>query len=336
MIMDKKITLREVSDIYHQPFNKLLYQAQTIHQKHFNNEIELCTLLSIKTGSCPEDCQYCPQSGHYNAKIKKEKLLDLDSIMAAAKKAKKLGAKRFCMGAAWRNPPDSKMPDIIKIIDAVKRLGLETCMTLGMLSTEQAKTLSSAGLDYYNHNLDSSEKFYQKIISTRSYQDRLKTLKAVSDVGIKVCCGGILGMGECLEDRLEMLVVLANLDPKPQSVPINQFMPIAGTPLGDRHQQADINKFDFIKIIALARIIMPHSRIRLSAGRDNMSDEMQALCFLAGANSIFYGDTLLTASNPSQTKDIQLLKSLGFVVEKTNQNNHNKSSHSRQYEASQH
>ena len=332
---DKKIMLTEVNEIYHQPFNQLLYQAQTLHQKYFKNEIELCTLLSIKTGNCPEDCQYCPQSGHYSAAIKNEKLCALDTVVVAAKKAKALGAKRFCMGAAWRSPPQGAMADILKIIEAVKRLGLETCMTLGMLSKSQAQTLSSAGLDYYNHNLDSSEKFYQKIISTRHYQARLNTLKEVSDAGIKVCCGGILGMGERVEDRLEMLVVLANLNPQPQSVPINQFIPIAGTPLGDRYQKADISSFDFIRIIAVARIIMPQSTIRLSAGRSDMSDEMQALCFLAGANSIFYGDTLLTAENPSQSKDIKLLRNLGFVIERNNQKNQD-NTHAGHHETCQH
>lgn len=309
-------------ELYHKPFNELLYQAQTIHCANFSNEIELCVLLSIKTGSCPEDCTYCPQSGHYNTDVEKEKLMDLDNIIKQAKQAKDLGAKRFCMGAAWRNPPEKAIPRLIEIIQSVKSLGLETCMTLGMLSKDQARDLAEAGLDYYNHNLDTSEEFYKEIISTRNYQSRLDTLKEVSNAGMKVCCGGILGMGETVDDRLDMLVTLANLKTPPASVPINQLIPIPGTPLGEKLSKAQVEPFDFIRTIAVARILMPTSRIRLSAGRSQMSDEMQALAFLAGANSIFYGDKLLTADNPSENKDMKLLNLLGFNVIKNNENHY--------------
>nr|WP_151193699.1 biotin synthase BioB [Cysteiniphilum sp. JM-1] len=316
------IDLNYAQSLYNKPFNELLFRAQTVHRENFADEIELCVLLSIKTGSCPEDCKYCPQSGHYNAGVQKEKLMDVKSIVSQAQRAKDLGAKRFCMGAAWRNPPEKAMPQLLEIIQSVKSLGLETCMTLGMLSKAQATELADAGLDYYNHNLDTSEEFYKEIISTRDYQSRLDTLEEVSNAGMKVCCGGILGMGETIDDRLQMLVTLANLKTPPASVPINQLIPVLGTPLGNKLKKADVDSFDFVRTIAVARILMPSSKIRLSAGRSQMSDEMQALAFLAGANSIFYGDKLLTAANPSENHDLKLLNTLGFKVTKNNEEHH--------------
>ncbi len=315
--MKNKPTLEQLEEIYHQPFNKLLFQAQTIHRQNFGDEIELCKLLSIKTGSCPEDCKYCPQSGHYKTDIEKEKLMAMDQIVAHAKKAKSLGAKRFCMGAAWRNPPAHKMPELINIIKTIKDLGLETCMTLGMLSKDQANELATAGLDYYNHNIDTSEEYYPEIITTRDFQSRIDTLKEVANAGMKVCCGGILGMGETIKDRLSMLLSLANLDTPPASVPINRLVPVPGTPLGNKMDKAQVDIFDFIRTIAVARILMPTTRIRLSAGRKQMSDETQALCFLAGANSIFYGDKLLTTGNPEENTDLALLEKLGFAIEES-------------------
>jgi biotin synthase len=304
-------TTQRITELFNLPFNELMFQAQSAHRQHHNNaEIELCVLLSIKTGSCPEDCKYCPQSGHYKTEIEKEKLLDIDTVITQAKAAKEAGAKRYCMGAAWRNPPKKQMPKVVEMIKEVKALGLETCMTLGMLNKNQSKELKDAGLDYYNHNLDTSPEFYGKIISTRTYEDRLETLKNVHDSGIKVCCGGILGMGETREDRIGLLSQLANLPSPPDSVPINQLIPIPGTPLG--HLKKSIDPFEFIRTIAVARIIMPKSMIRLSAGREYMSDEMQSLCFLAGANSIFYGDKLLTASNNEKNDDMQLFDKLGM------------------------
>nr|WP_116963946.1 biotin synthase BioB [Fastidiosibacter lacustris] len=313
----QNITLEYAKTLYSKPFNALLFEAQTVHRMHFRDEMELCTLLSIKTGSCPEDCRYCPQSAHYNVDIKKEKLMDVELIIPQVVKAKALGAKRFCMGAAWRNPPLKAMPKLIEIIQAVKEQGLETCMTLGMLSKEQAQMLAEAGLDYYNHNLDTSENYYKYIITTRDYQSRLDTLQKVAEAGMKVCCGGILGMGESIEDRLQMLVTLANLKTPPASVPINQLIPVPGTPLGDKLNKIQVKTFDFVRTIAVARILLPTSKIRLSAGRSQMSDEMQSLAFLAGANSIFYGDKLLTATNPSEEHDLALLTELGFEIEQT-------------------
>ncbi len=308
-------TLPELLEIYHQPFNQLLFQAQSVHQKHFKDEVELCTLLSIKTGSCPEDCKYCPQSGHYKTNVEKEKLLPCNLIVARAKKAKEMGAKRFCMGAAWRNPPKSKMPELINIIQSIKDLGLETCMTLGMLTKEDSDKLAEAGLDYYNHNIDTSESYYPEIITTRTFSSRIETLKNVSSSGMKVCSGGILGMGETTEDRLEMLLMLASLDTPPASVPINKLIPVPGTPLGDELKMAKVDNFDFVRTIAVARILLPTSKVRLSAGRTEMSEEMQALCFMAGANSIFYGEKLLTTANPDQNNDLKLLKKLGLGIE---------------------
>ena len=300
-----------VDALYALPFNELLFQAQTIHRQYFSpNEVELCTLLSIKTGTCPEDCAYCPQSGHYKTGLQKEKLLPLDDVLKQAEEAKNNGATRFCMGAAWRHPNDKDFTKVLEMIREVKSLGLETCVTLGMLTEDQVKQLKEAGLDFYNHNLDTSKEYYEKIITTRTYQDRLDTLHHVREGDIKVCCGGIIGMGESREDRIGLLVQLANLPKAPESVPINRLIPIPGTPLADTDL---IDNFEFIRTIAIARVMMPSSIVRLSAGREGMSDEMQALCFMAGANSIWLGDKLLTANNPSTQSDEQLFKKLGLI-----------------------
>lgn len=303
-------TKKIVNDLYNLPFFELIRQSSQCHRENFNpNNIELCSLCSIKTGSCPEDCAYCPQSGHYNTGLKNEKLLDIESVLAQAKQAKAIGAKRFCMGAAWRNPPRKDFPRVIEIIKRVKALGLETCATLGMLSKCQATQLKSAGLDFYNHNLDTSPNYYSAIIQTRSYQDRIETLTKVTNAGLNVCCGGILGMGETRDDRIQLLLELKKLPAPPQSIPINQLIPIPGTPLA---RQKTIDPFEFIKTIAITRLLFPKARVRLSAGRENMSDEMQAWCFMAGANSIFIGDKLLTAKNPSKHHDFSLLDRLGL------------------------
>jgi biotin synthase len=299
-----------VRQFYEMPFIELIAKAVTIHlQHHQANEMELCSLLSIKTGACPEDCAYCPQSGHYNTELEKEKLMPLEAVIAQAKNAKAEGATRFCMGAAWRNPPKKDFPKVVAMIKAVKDVGLETCVTLGMLDEEQAQELHAAGLDYYNHNLDTSPEHYKKIISTRTYDDRLQTLEHVRNSGINVCCGGIIGMGETREDRIELLLQLANLPEPPKSVPINRLIPIKGTPL---EHVDNIDNLEFIRTIAAARIMMPASRIRLSAGRATMSDETQTLCFIAGANSIWLGDKLLTAAHPDNDHDINLLNKLGM------------------------
>jgi biotin synthase len=303
--------IHNVTALFELPFNDLIFQAQTIHRQHFKtDEIELCALLSIKTGTCPEDCAYCPQSGHYETAIEREKLLDMNEVLKNATLAKESGATRFCMGAAWRNPPKKALPQVIEMIKVVKNLGLETCVTLGMLDEEQANELHEAGLDYYNHNLDTSPDYYKKIITTRTYEDRLKTLQHVRKAGINVCCGAILGMGETRADRIELLLQLANLPSPPKSVPINRLIPIKGTPL---EKTPIIDNIEFIRTIAITRIMMPTSVVRLSAGRDTMSEEMHTLCFLAGANSIFYGDTLLTAANPEGDKDLRLFKKLGMT-----------------------
>lgn len=300
----------EISALFELPFSDLLFQAQSIHRQNFDpNAVQISTLLSIKTGACPEDCKYCPQSGHYHTNIDKEKLLAKDTIVAQAQKAKAMGASRFCMGAAWRAMPKKELEVMQDIIREVKDLGMETCMTLGMLSEEQADALGEAGLDYYNHNLDTSPEYYEKIISTRTYQERLDTLSNVRKAGMKVCCGGILGMGEARADRVGLLQQLANQSQHPESVPINQLVPVKGTPLEDA---PPIDAIEFVRTIAVARIMMPTSFVRLSAGRENMSDEMQALCFQAGANSIFYGEKLLTTSNPDEAKDRQLFQRLGI------------------------
>lgn len=300
----------EVSALFRQPFNELLFKSHTIHRQNFDpNAVQISTLLSIKTGACPEDCSYCSQSGHHNTGLKKEKLMDVDSIMENARQAKKGGATRYCMGAAWRRIPKGQLPKVIEILKQVKALGMETCMTLGMLDADEADALAEAGLDYYNHNLDTSPEYYKKIITTRCYQDRLDTLENVRRSGMKVCCGGILGLGESREDRVALLCQLANLPEHPQSVPINQLVRIKGTPL---ENEAPIDNIEFIRSIAVARIMMPKAMVRLSAGREAMSDEMQALCFFAGANSIFYGEKLLTTANPETHRDLQLFDQLGL------------------------
>jgi biotin synthase len=299
-----------VRQLVEMPFIELMAKAITLHlQHHPSNEIELCSLLSIKTGACPEDCGYCPQSGHYQTELERESILPLEAVLAQAKNAKANGAMRFCMGAAWRNPPKKDFPKVIEMIKGVKNLGLEACVTLGMLDDEQAAALHEAGLDYYNHNLDTSPEHYKKIITTRTYEDRLETLERVRANGINVCCGGIVGMGETREDRIEFLIQLANLPEPPQSVPINRLIPIKGTPL---EEAAEIDNMEFIRTVAVARIMMPKSKIRLSAGRLTMSEEMQTLCFLAGANSIHMGDKLLVTPNPDCHDDMTLLNKLGF------------------------
>tara|TARA_A100001015_G_C15004302_1_gene719951 strand:- start:353 stop:1318 length:966 start_codon:yes stop_codon:yes gene_type:complete len=312
--LKNKWDLKKALKIYNLPFNDLIYKAQKVHRQNFSkNEVQLSTLLSIKTGSCPEDCSYCPQSAHHNTGLKKEKLISLDKVREAAIEAKKMGSTRFCLGAAWRNPTDKDLDAVCDMIKEVSNLGLETCVTLGMLKDYQAKKLSEAGLDYYNHNIDTSEEYYSKIISTRKFEDRTTTLKNVRKANLKICCGGILGMGETKIDRIKMLLTLANLPIQPESVPINQLIKIPGTPLENAE---DIEPIELIKIIAVARILMPKSYVRLSAGRTEMSDSTQALAYLAGANSIFQGDVLLTADNPEKNKDDALFKKLGIVSEK--------------------
>jgi len=310
-------TTAEIGALFTLPFNDLMFQAQWVHRQHFNpNQVQVSTLLSIKTGACPEDCKYCPQSGHYNTGLDKEKLLEVEKVIAEARAAKAKGASRFCMGAAWRSPTQKDMPYVTEMIKQVKSLGMETCMTLGMLSGDQAQELSAAGLDYYNHNLDTSPEFYGDIVSTRSYKDRLDTLENVRSAGMKVCCGGIMGMGEELKDRVGLLQQLANMPQHPESVPINLLVKVEGTPLD---QVDDLEPFDFVRTIAVARILMPASHVRLSAGRENMNEQMQALCFLAGANSIFYGDKLLTTANPEADKDSALFNKLGIEPEQLQQ-----------------
>ena len=296
--------------LYRLPFNDLLFRAQSVHRAHFDpNRVQLSKLLNIKTGGCPEDCGYCSQSSHHDTGLPASKLMEAAVVVAEARKARDGGATRYCMGAAWRNPKPRDMDALVDIVREVKALGLETCMTLGMLDRDQADRLSAAGLDYYNHNIDTSEAYYPKVITTRRFADRLETLDRVRQSGMKVCCGGIVGMGESEADRVDMLVTLANLAEPPQSVPINMLIPIAGTPLADSSR---IDPLAFVRIIALARIMMPASYVRLSAGRSAMSDEMQALCFFAGANSIFVGDTLLTAGNPEAAADRNLFDRLGL------------------------
>jgi biotin synthase len=306
-------SVAEVRALLAQPFMDLLFQAQQIHrQYHVANEVQVSTLLSIKTGACPEDCAYCPQSIRYDTGLANEELMQVQDVAARASSAKAAGATRFCMGAAYRSPKPKDLRKVIAMIREVKALGLETCATLGMLTPEQALELKSAGLDYYNHNLDTSPEYYEKIISTRTYQDRLDTLQSVRDAGMNVCCGGIVGMGETPADRAELLQILATLPEHPQSVPINQLVHVQGTPLAG---SAPLDSFDFVRTVAVARILMPHSHVRLSAGRGEMSDEMQALCFLAGANSIFYGEKLLTTGNPDTEHDRRLFERLGLRPE---------------------
>lgn len=306
-------TLEEVRALHALPFSDLLYRAQGLHRRHFDpNAVQVSTLLSIKTGACPEDCAYCPQSVRYETGIGREALLEPGEVIARAKAARASGATRFCMGAAWRSPKDRDLEQVAKMVGDVAALGLETCATLGMLTPAQAKRLKEAGLDYYNHNLDTSPEHYGAIISTRTYQDRLDTLAHVREAGIKVCCGGIVGMGEGEDDRAELLRALANLSPHPESVPVNQLVRVEGTPLAAAEA---VDPFDFVRVVAVARILMPRSHVRLSAGRTAMSPEMQALCFLAGANSIFYGERLLTTPNPEGDTDLALLHRLGMHPE---------------------
>lgn len=312
-------TIEQVAKLYELPFIDLIYKAHCIHRENFkSDEVQLCTLLSIKTGTCPEDCAYCPQSAHYETDVKKENLYNVEQVVEQAKLAKQNGATRFCMGAAWRSPPKKEFEKVLDIIKAVKNEGLETCVTLGMLNKEQAESLHAAGLDYYNHNLDSSPEYYKKIITTRTYEDRLQTLEHVRESGMHVCCGGIIGMGETREDRIGLLVQLANLPEPPRSVPINRLMRVKGTPLADNNT-AEIDNFEFIRTIAIARIMMPKSFVRLSAGRETMSEEMHAFCFMAGANSIFSGDKLLTTPNPDVDNDALLFKKLGLSIKKSEQ-----------------
>ena len=303
-------TKSETLSLLKQPFNDLIFTAQQTHRYNFNpNKVQLSTLMNIKTGGCPEDCAYCPQSAHYKTGIEAEKLATVEDVISQARAAKNKGATRFCMGAAWREPKQRDLEKVIAMVKAVKNMELETCLTLGMLSLQQAETLKNAGLDYYNHNLDSSPEYYSKIISTRDYDERLTTLEHVREAGISVCCGGIIGMGENQNDRAGLLLTLANMSTHPESVPINMLVKVEGTPLGDAET---VEPIEFIRIIAAARIMMPESYIRLSAGRNDMSDETQALCYLAGANSIFYGEKLLTTDNPQLTQDRLLLERLGI------------------------
>lgn len=300
----------EADALWQMPLLDLLFHAQSIHRKFHNaNEIQISTLLSIKTGACPEDCKYCPQSARYQTGVKREKLLEINQVLEAARAARDSGATRFCMGAAWRNPHERDMPYLETLIKEVKALGLETCMTLGMLSDSQAKTLAAAGLDYYNHNVDTAKDYYSEVITTRTYEDRLNTLQHVRDAGMKVCSGGILGLGEDNENRVHMLTELANLPSHPQSVPINRLVKCEGTPYAGNDE---VDDFDFIRMIACARIMMPESAVRLSAGREQMNAQMQAMCFMAGANSIFYGCKLLTTPNPKESADQALFKRLGL------------------------
>lgn len=308
--MKKTWTLEQAQKLFELPFLELIYKAQTVHIKHFEcSEVQVSTLLSIKTGTCPENCSYCPQSGHYKTGLQKQPLMDLSEVLSAAKLAKANGSTRFCMGAAWRGPSDKDLNTVCNMVSEVKKLGLETCATLGLLKDDQAQQLKEAGLDFYNHNIDTSPEFYEQIITTRKFQDRIDTLEHVRDAGLKVCCGGIIGMGETNEDRMSMLVVLANMDVPPESVPINQLIPIPGTPLEKQHP---VDGFDFVRTIAVARILMPDSYVRLSAGREQMSDELQALCFMAGVNSIFYGNKLLTADNAAPDRDASLFMRMGL------------------------
>ena len=313
MSQGRQWTLKEVNALFEKPFFELLYEAQTIHRQHFDpQQVQISTLLSIKTGACPEDCKYCAQSARYKTGLEKERLMEVQQVVETARKARAAGSTRFCMGAAWKNPHERDMPYLETMVKEVRALGMETCMTLGMLNSSQAERLAKAGLDYYNHNLDTSPEFYGSIVTTRTYQDRLDTLDNVRDAGIKVCSGGILGLGEAVRDRAAMLVQLANLPKAPESVPINMLAKIKGTPFEDNEE---VDPFDFVRTIAVARIMMPTSHVRLSAGREMMNEQTQALCFMAGANSIFYGCKLLTTTNPEENTDIALFKKLGIKRE---------------------
>ena len=306
-------TIAEVQQLFDLPFMDLVYRAQSAHRRfHAPNEVQISTLLSIKTGACPEDCAYCPQSIRYDTGLENEELMEVRDVATRASAAKAAGATRFCMGAAYRSPKPKDLRKVIAMIREVKEMGLETCATLGMLTPQQAVELAEAGLDYYNHNLDTSPEYYEKIITTRTYQDRLDTLQSVRDAGMNVCCGGIVGMGEAAKDRVVMLQILATLPEHPQSVPINQLVQVEGTPLAG---SAALDPFDFVRTVAVARVLMPASHVRLSAGRSEMSDELQALCFLAGANSIFYGEKLLTTGNPDTQHDQRLFARLGLTPE---------------------
>ena len=309
-VPETRWTVAAVEALYDLPFMDLLFRAQQVHRENFDpNEVQLSTLLSIKTGGCAEDCGYCPQSSHFDTGLEASKIMPLDEVLDAARAAKEQGATRFCMGAAWRSPKERDMERVAAMIEGVRGLGLETCMTLGMLDGDQARQLKDAGLDYYNHNLDTSPDHYGSIISTRTYQDRLDTLDNVRQAGINVCCGGIVGMGETRTQRAGLIAQLANLDPYPESVPINNLVAVPGTPLADAEP---IDPFEFVRTIAVARITMPTTMVRLSAGREQMDDALQALCFAAGANSIFYGDRLLTTTNPQAQRDRRLFERLGL------------------------
>ncbi|MEJ4043211.1 biotin synthase BioB [Erwinia sp. SLM-02] len=313
--MAKRWTLSQTQALFDKPFLELMFEAQQIHRQHFDpRQVQVSTLLSIKTGACPEDCKYCPQSARYKTGLESERLMEVEEVLNSARKAKAAGSGRFCMGAAWKNPHERDMPYLEQMVQGVKAMGLETCMTLGTLSAPQAQRLASAGLDFYNHNLDTSPEFYGSIITTRSYQERLDTLGKVRDAGIKVCSGGIVGLGETVSDRAGLLVQLANLPTPPESVPINMLVKVKGTPLADNE---DVDPFDFIRTIAVARIMMPRSHVRLSAGREQMSEQTQAMCFMAGANSIFYGCKLLTTPNPEEDKDLILFRKLGLNPQHT-------------------
>jgi biotin synthase len=311
--MSQKVTFKKAKEIFELPFLDLIFKAQAIHRENFQpNEIQLSKLLNIKTGSCPENCSYCTQSAHYNTGLKKELLMSLEEVKERALEAKNAGATRFCLGAAWRGPRDDELEKVCEMVSEIKSMGLETCVTLGLLKDGQAEKLKEAGLDFYNHNVDTSPDFYKKIITTRTFQDRIDTLEKVRKSGVKICCGGILGMGETNEDRIKMLVILANLECPPESIPINQLIPMTGTPLANAKK---VDSLDFVRTIALARILMPKSYVRLSAGRESMSDEMHALCFIAGANSIFYGDKLLTANNTEELRDDGLFEKMNLKAE---------------------
>jgi len=308
---------KDIQALFEQPFMDLIYQAHSVHRANFDtNQVQMSTLLSIKTGACPEDCKYCPQSGHYNTGLAKQKLLTVDRVFEQARSARDNGAARFCMGAAWKHPSDKDFPYVLEMVRQVRSLGMETCMTLGALSNEQAQALARVGLDYYNHNLDTSPEYYGEIITTRSYQERLDTLDRVREAGMKVCSGGIIGMGESAADRIGLLQQLANMAQHPDSVPINNLVKVKGTPL---EKVDDLDPFEFIRTIAVARIMMPASYVRLSAGRESMNDQVQALCFFAGANSIFYGEKLLTTPLPEESADLALFARLGLRPESRQQ-----------------
>jgi biotin synthase len=306
-------TVEEVRALFAMPFNDLLFLAASVHRRHFDaNKVQLSRLLSIKTGSCPEDCKYCPQSAHYDTGLEKEQLMEVEKVLTAAARAKQEGATRFCMGAAWRNPNDKDFGKVLRMVEGVKALGLESCATLGMLTADQAGALAEAGLDYYNHNIDTSEEHYKEIITTRTFEDRLETLANVRQAGMKVCCGGIVGMGESEDDRAAMLTTLATMDEHPESVPVNMLIRAPGTPL---EGVKDTDPLEFVRTVAVARILMPKSHVRIAAGRQAMSDEMQAMCFFAGCNSIFCGEVLLTAGNAAPNHDTALFERLGLTPE---------------------